>query len=298
MLSVCSHWYFQYTSIDIPYIYKHEYLFQWKWYHTVYTVLYFDFFHLRVFAVFPWEEHSFQCTDVKLRFLTNLLLMNLTVHGAATANNVAKNELWFAIPHIRGIFSGKITRIRIAGLEVFYTVIQMCASPNSEWGSLHYTFPIFSWTGFVWCQLANLGMTSQIFISCREICTVVEGRREGAQSSSLVLGQLTRHAGLLARLRLIATLAPPDPAKSPPSHSSLTDSLLTAWWQRTPAFPAGHQQHQACRGWKIPSWVTACSHPPHFTSSLSSFQNELTAEAAALHRPIPQVPQSREVYFL
>ena len=71
-------------------------------------------------------------------------------------------------------------------------------------------------------------MTSQIFISCREICTVVEGRREGAQSSSLVLGQLTRHAGLLARLRLIATLAPPDPAKSPPSHSSLTDSLLTA----------------------------------------------------------------------
>lgn len=58
--------------------------------------------------------------------------MNLTVHGAATANNVAKNELWFVIPHIRGIFSGQITRIRIAGLEVFYTVIQMCASPNSE----------------------------------------------------------------------------------------------------------------------------------------------------------------------
>ena len=58
--------------------------------------------------------------------------MNLTVYGAATANNVAKNELWFVIPQIRGLFSGQITRIRIAGLEVLYTVIQMCASPNSE----------------------------------------------------------------------------------------------------------------------------------------------------------------------
>ena len=46
-------------------------------------------------------------------------------------------------------------------------------------------------------------------------------------------------------------LAPPDPAKSPPSHSSLTDSLLAAWWQRTPAFlqvtssikPAGGERY-------------------------------------------------------
>lgn len=40
--------------------------------------------------------------------------------------------------------------------------------------------------------------------------------------------------------------------------------------------------------------ILPISHPAY----LPDFQNELTAEAAALHRPLPQLPQSREVYFL
>lgn len=61
-------------------------------------------------------------------------------------------------------------------------------------------FPLLVVLALYGVNSANLGMTSQIFISCREICTVFEGRREGAQGRALVLGQLTRHAGLLAHL--------------------------------------------------------------------------------------------------
>ena len=99
---------------------------------------------------------------------------------------------------------------------------------------------------------ADLGMTSPIFLSCREICTVFEGRRE-AQSRALVLEQLARDAGLLAHFTGAGRHPGSQLLSSSRScqissftffaHGFFACSLMA----KDPSFPAGHQQHQACR---------------------------------------------------